>query len=152
MSTDSVLVDSISCFSITTRTPTWPTCKSILQRGWLHPGSIVVADNVKVPGAPKYREFMRQQQGKAWNTVEHKTHLEYQITGRRPGAGVGVPGRHLGGAWVRPGPHFPQCMDGDQGVDLRGGHRGVAEQLLHHPHIGAALQQVRGKRMPQHVR
>lgn len=52
--------------------------ESILQRGWLHAGSIVVADNVKVPGAPKYREFMRQQQGKGWNTVEHKTHLEYQ--------------------------------------------------------------------------
>jgi catechol O-methyltransferase len=52
--------------------------KSILDRGWLHPGSIVVADNVRVPGAPKYREYMRQQQGKLWNTVEHKAHLEYQ--------------------------------------------------------------------------
>ena len=52
--------------------------KSILDRGWLHPGSIAVADNVGVPGAPKYREYMRQQQGKMWNTVEHKTHLEYQ--------------------------------------------------------------------------
>jgi catechol O-methyltransferase len=31
-----------------------------------------------VPGAPKYREYMRQQQGKLWNTVEHKAHLEYQ--------------------------------------------------------------------------
>lgn len=53
--------------------------KSILDRGWLHPGSIVVADNVRVPGAPKYREYMRQQQGKLWNTVEHKAHLEYQL-------------------------------------------------------------------------
>ena len=52
--------------------------KSILDRDWLHPGSIVVADNVRVPGAPKYREYMRQQQGKLWNTVEHKAHLEYQ--------------------------------------------------------------------------
>ena len=51
---------------------------SILDRGWLHPGSIVVADNVRVPGAPKYREYMRQQQGKLWDTVEHKAHLEYQ--------------------------------------------------------------------------
>jgi catechol O-methyltransferase len=51
---------------------------SILDRSWLHPGSIVVADNVRVPGAPKYREYMRQQQGKLWNTVEHKAHLEYQ--------------------------------------------------------------------------
>jgi catechol O-methyltransferase len=52
--------------------------KSIMARGWLHAGSIAVADNVRVPGAPKYREYMRQQQGKLWNTVEHKAHLEYQ--------------------------------------------------------------------------
>jgi len=52
--------------------------QSILERGWLHAGSIVVADNVKVPGAPKYREYMRRQQGRLWNTVEHKAHLEYQ--------------------------------------------------------------------------
>jgi len=52
--------------------------KSILDRGWLHKGSIVVADNVKVPGAPKYREYMHQQQGKSFDTIEHKTHLEYQ--------------------------------------------------------------------------
>ena len=32
----------------------------------------------RVPGAPKYREYMRQQQGKLWNTVEHKAHVEYQ--------------------------------------------------------------------------
>jgi len=51
---------------------------SILERGWLHTGSIAVADNVRVPGAPKYREYMRQQQGTHWNTVEHKAHLEYQ--------------------------------------------------------------------------
>jgi catechol O-methyltransferase len=52
--------------------------KSILDRGWLHPGTVVVADNVRIPGAPKYREYMRQQQGTLWNTVEHKTHVEYQ--------------------------------------------------------------------------
>jgi catechol O-methyltransferase len=51
---------------------------SIVDRGWLHRGAIVVADNVRIPGAPKYREYMRQQQGKGWNTVEHKTHVEYQ--------------------------------------------------------------------------
>lgn len=51
---------------------------SIGERGWLHPGSIVVADNVGVPGAPKYRAYMREQQGTRWNTVEHKTHAEYQ--------------------------------------------------------------------------
>jgi catechol O-methyltransferase len=52
--------------------------QSILDRGWLHTGSIAVADNVRIPGAPKYREYMRQQQGKLFNTVEHKAHLEYQ--------------------------------------------------------------------------
>lgn len=51
---------------------------SILGRGWLHRGSIVVADNVKIPGAPKYRAYMREQQGTSWKTVEHKTHVEYQ--------------------------------------------------------------------------
>lgn len=55
-----------------------PDLQSILDRGWLHKGSIVVADNVKIPGAPKYRAYMTEQQGKLWNTVEHKTHVEYQ--------------------------------------------------------------------------
>lgn len=55
-----------------------PDLQSVLDRGWLHPGAIVVADNVKVPGAPHYREYMRQQQGARWDTVEHKTHVEYQ--------------------------------------------------------------------------
>jgi catechol O-methyltransferase len=52
--------------------------QSILGRGWLHKGAIAVADNVGFPGAPKYRRYMRDQQGKLWNTVEHKTHVEYQ--------------------------------------------------------------------------
>lgn len=55
-----------------------PDLQSMLDRGWLHRGSIVVADNVKIPGAPKYREYMRRQQGKLFDTVEHKTHAEYQ--------------------------------------------------------------------------
>jgi catechol O-methyltransferase len=52
--------------------------RSILDRGWLHAGSIAVADNVRIPGAPKYRDYMRKQQGTLWDTVEHKAHLEYQ--------------------------------------------------------------------------
>jgi catechol O-methyltransferase len=52
--------------------------QSILDRGWLHRGSIVVADNVRIPGAPKYRAYMRQQQGKQWSTTEHTAHAEYQ--------------------------------------------------------------------------
>ena len=52
--------------------------QSILDRGWLHTGSIVVADNVKLPGAPKYRTYMKQHEGRSWQTVEHHTHAEYQ--------------------------------------------------------------------------
>jgi catechol O-methyltransferase len=55
-----------------------PDLLTIVDRGWLHPGALVVADNVKRPGAPKYRAFMREQQGKQWETIEHKTHVEYQ--------------------------------------------------------------------------
>jgi catechol O-methyltransferase len=55
-----------------------PDLQSILDRGWLHRGAIVVADNIGFPGSPKYREFMNQQQGKLFDTVEHRTHAEYQ--------------------------------------------------------------------------
>jgi catechol O-methyltransferase len=37
-----------------------------------------VADNVKVPGAPAYRAYMRTQECVTWRTVEHSTHVEYQ--------------------------------------------------------------------------
>ena len=49
----------------------------IVKRGWLKPGSIVLADNVGFPGAPEYRAYMREQQGKKFHTVEHRTHVEY---------------------------------------------------------------------------
>lgn len=52
--------------------------QSILARGWLHRGSVVMADNVGIPGAPKYRRYMREQQGRLWRTQEHRTHVEYQ--------------------------------------------------------------------------
>ncbi|MFX0576367.1 O-methyltransferase [Nocardia nepalensis] len=55
-----------------------PDLRSIMAAGWLHPGSIVVADNVKVPGAPGYRRYMSEREGTEWRTIEHKTHLEYQ--------------------------------------------------------------------------
>ena len=37
-----------------------------------------MADNVKFPGAPQYRAYLRQQDGESWRTIEHKTHVEYQ--------------------------------------------------------------------------
>jgi catechol O-methyltransferase len=55
-----------------------PDLERLLGERWLHPGSIVVADNVKFPGAPEYRAYLEAQQGKAWNTIEHDTHVEYQ--------------------------------------------------------------------------
>jgi catechol O-methyltransferase len=50
----------------------------ILEQGWLHRGSVVVADNVKFPGAPEYRAYMQSQEGKLWRTVEHSAPIEYQ--------------------------------------------------------------------------
>ncbi len=55
-----------------------PDLQTIVNRGWLHRGSIVVADNVKVPGAPRYREYMQRHQGALWLTFEHETYAEYQ--------------------------------------------------------------------------
>jgi catechol O-methyltransferase len=54
-----------------------PDLERILQAGWLHPGSAVVADNVRFPGAPEYKAYMDREQGKRWQTVQHETHVEY---------------------------------------------------------------------------
>ncbi|MFF0488567.1 O-methyltransferase [Nocardia sp. NPDC004068] len=55
-----------------------PDLHRILEQDWLRPGSVVVADNVKYPGAPEYRAFMRQHERVRWRTREHRTHAEYQ--------------------------------------------------------------------------
>jgi catechol O-methyltransferase len=55
-----------------------PDLERVLERRWLHPGSVVVADNIKFPGAPEYRAFMSEQEGRTWRSVEHETHVEYQ--------------------------------------------------------------------------
>jgi catechol O-methyltransferase len=55
-----------------------PDLELILREGWLRAGAIVVADNVKVPGAPEYRAFMKTKEGTLFRTREHSTHLEYQ--------------------------------------------------------------------------
>jgi catechol O-methyltransferase len=52
--------------------------QAILDRGWLHRGSVVVADNILLPGSPKYRAYMDQQQGKLFVATEHRAHGEYQ--------------------------------------------------------------------------
>ncbi len=55
-----------------------PDLQLILQQGWLRPGALVVADNIKFPGAPEYRAYMVENEGKRWRTIEHETHVEYQ--------------------------------------------------------------------------
>jgi catechol O-methyltransferase len=55
-----------------------PDLLRIESEGWLHPGSVVVADNVKFPGAPAYRAYMADKQDTLWRTVEHRAHVEYQ--------------------------------------------------------------------------
>ena len=55
-----------------------PDLERILAQGWLRRGAIVVADNVKLPGAPRYRAYMKSHEGQDWRTVEHDTHVEYQ--------------------------------------------------------------------------
>ncbi len=52
--------------------------KRILDQGWLRDGSVAVADNVKLPGVPDYREYMQAEEGRSWRTTEHETHVEYQ--------------------------------------------------------------------------
>jgi catechol O-methyltransferase len=55
-----------------------PDLQLIVEREWMHPGSVAVADNVKFPGAPKYRAYMKEAEGSQWHSVEHSTHAEYQ--------------------------------------------------------------------------
>jgi catechol O-methyltransferase len=55
-----------------------PDLQRILEAGWLHPGSVVVADNVRFPGAPAYQAYMNAEEGKRWRTRAHETYAEYQ--------------------------------------------------------------------------
>jgi catechol O-methyltransferase len=55
-----------------------PDLERIEAASWLHPGSVVVADNVRFPGAPEYRAYLKRNEGRSWRTTEHPTHAEYQ--------------------------------------------------------------------------
>jgi catechol O-methyltransferase len=55
-----------------------PDLQLVLRERWLRPGAVVVADNVKVPGAPEYHAFMKANEGTLFRTREHATHVEYQ--------------------------------------------------------------------------
>jgi len=52
--------------------------KLIMDQGWLRRGALVVADNIKFPGAPDYRAYMAENEGKRWRSTEHQTVAEYQ--------------------------------------------------------------------------
>jgi catechol O-methyltransferase len=54
-----------------------PDLQLLLERGFLHPGTVVVADNIRFPGAPAYRAYMEEQEGRLWRTEAHATRLEY---------------------------------------------------------------------------
>jgi uncharacterized protein YbjT (DUF2867 family) len=56
------------------------------------------------------------------------------------------------GPGVSCGVDLAELVHRDQGVDLGGRHGCVAKQLLDHPDVGAAVEQVRGERVPQRVR
>jgi catechol O-methyltransferase len=55
-----------------------PDLMLILEKRWLRPGALAVADNVKLPGAPEYRAYMKKDGRMRWRTTEHRTHAEYQ--------------------------------------------------------------------------
>ena len=55
-----------------------PDLQRIMSEGWLHRGSLVVADNVKFPGAPEYMAYLDAAEGATWRTLKHDTHVEYQ--------------------------------------------------------------------------
>src|SRR5215218_1765385 len=63
--------------------------------------------------------------------AEDAENLPGRLSGERPRVAAGV--------------HLAQPVDGDECVDLGGGHRGVAEQLLDDADVGAAVEQVGGE-------
>lgn len=46
------------------------------DNGYLKKGTVVVADNMTIPGSPKYRNYLKSHP-EEFDTVEHKCHLEY---------------------------------------------------------------------------
>ena len=56
------------------------------------------------------------------------------------------------GARMRPCVDLPDALARQVRVQLRGGDAGMAQQLLDHAQVRAALEQVRGETMPQRVR
>src|SRR4051794_26419113 len=55
-------------------------------------------------------------------------------------------------SWMRRRVDLAEPIDRHERVDLCRGHRGVAQQLLHHADVGAAVEQVGGEGVPERVR
>jgi len=55
-----------------------PDLERILNAGWLKLGSVVVADNLLFPGAPKYKAYMDAQEGIRFRSEKIRAHVEYQ--------------------------------------------------------------------------
>lgn len=55
-----------------------PDLRRVLDHGWLHAGSVVMADNIDNPSVPAYLTYMRSHQGALWHSTEHPTHARYQ--------------------------------------------------------------------------
>jgi catechol O-methyltransferase len=55
-----------------------PDLRRMLAAGWLHPGTVVVADNMGFPGSPAFRRYMEGAEGTRWRTRQHGAHVEYQ--------------------------------------------------------------------------
>ena len=81
-----------------------PDLKRIVHRGWLHPGSVVVADNIRRPGAPDYREFMRARGGTGLADERARNSRRVPVAVEGPGARIGVPGAGV----VRPSLRSPR--------------------------------------------
>ncbi len=55
-----------------------PDLERILREGWLRAGATIMADNIRIPGAPAYRAFMKANEGRLFRSREHVAHVEYQ--------------------------------------------------------------------------
>ena len=52
--------------------------QALLNNNLLDESVVVVADNIKFPGAPDYLAYMDKSEGKMWCTEKHETYVEYQ--------------------------------------------------------------------------
>ena len=86
-----------------------------------------------------------------WSRCSSSSRARVRRTPRRPCRSL-LLGRRATRPRMRREVHLTEVVFRHQGVDLRGRNARVAEQLLHHPDVGPAFQEVGGERMAQGVR